>query len=126
MLFQTRFTSRSVFISVIAMTLSLSGCGTDKTNQAAAPRPVNAARIDAADSEPGQWMSHGRTYDEQRFSPLDKINTNNVKELQLAWFADLDSYRGQEATPIEVDGVIYISTAWSKVKAYRATTGEKL
>ena len=80
---------------------------------------LNAARLVAADSEPGQWMSHGRTYDEQRFSPLDRIRKDNVKELGLAWFADLDTNRGQEATPIVVDGVLYVSTAWSKVKAYR-------
>src|SRR5690606_30633640 len=77
---------------------------------------VDAARLTNADAEPGAWMSHGRTYSEQRFSPLDAINTVNVADLGLAWFADLDTNRGQEATPIVVDGVIYISTAWSKVK----------
>ncbi|MGB9465859.1 MAG: PQQ-dependent dehydrogenase, methanol/ethanol family, partial [Candidatus Acidiferrum sp.] len=46
--------------------------------------------------------------------------------LGLAWYLDLDVRRGQEATPIVVDGVMYISTAWSKVIALRATTGEKL
>jgi alcohol dehydrogenase (cytochrome c)/quinohemoprotein ethanol dehydrogenase len=71
-------------------------------------------------------MSHGRAYDEQRYSPLDQIKTDNVKDLGLAWFADLDTNRGQEATPIVVDGVLYVSTAWSKVKAYNAATGEKL
>jgi alcohol dehydrogenase (cytochrome c)/quinohemoprotein ethanol dehydrogenase len=71
-------------------------------------------------------MSHGRTYDEQRFSPLNQVTAANVGELGLAWFADLDTNRGQEATPLVVDGVLYVSTAWSKVKAYRAATGEKL
>src|SRR5690606_31282147 len=76
--------------------------------------------------EPGQWMSHGRTYSEQRFSPLDQINTENVSELGLAWYADLSTNRGQEATPIMVDGVIYVSEAWSKVNAYDAVTGRQL
>jgi quinohemoprotein ethanol dehydrogenase len=126
MMFQ-ELSPRRPFLIAVAMTLSLAGCGTGKTGDTPAPpRPVNAARLIAADSEPGQWMSHGRTYDEQRFSPLDKINAQNVKDLQLAWFADLDTYRGQEATPIVVDGVMYFSTAWSKVKAYRAASGEKL
>src|SRR5687768_18587527 len=71
-------------------------------------------------------MSTGRTYDEQRFSPLQQITTDNVARLGLAWFADLDTSRGQEATPIVVDGVIYIATAWSKVKAYDARTGKAL
>ncbi|MCC7463500.1 MAG: PQQ-dependent dehydrogenase, methanol/ethanol family [Gammaproteobacteria bacterium] len=90
------------------------------------PADVDGARIAAADREPGNWMSHGRTYDEQRFSPLDKINAANVKDLGLAWYADLDTNRGQEATPIVVDGALYVSTAWSMVKAYDAATGKLL
>ena len=90
------------------------------------PADVDGARIAAADKEPGNWMSHGRTYDEQRFSPLAKINADNVKDLGLAWYADLDTNRGQEATPIVVDGKLYVSTAWSMVKAYDAATGKPL
>ena len=72
----------------------------------------------------GEWRSYGRDYAEQRFSPLDAINAGNVSELGLAWFADLDTARGQEATPLVIDGRIFISTAWSKVKAYDAKTGD--
>ncbi len=54
------------------------------------------------------------------------INTGNVAELGLAWFADLDTARGQEATPLVIDGRIYISTAWSKVKAYDGASGQLL
>ena len=69
---------------------------------------MNAARITAADSEPGNWMSYGRTYDEQRFSPLQQINAQNVNQLHLAWHYDLDAaHRVQESTPIVVDGVMY-------------------
>ena len=50
---------------------------------------VDAARLIAADAEPGSWMSHGRTYSEQRFSPLDQIDTRNVKKLGLSWYHDL-------------------------------------
>lgn len=115
--------------ATLVLLVTLFGCTSKKEETTSTPAAVNAARLIAASNEAGeagQWMSHGRTYDEQRFSPLDKISTSNVKNLGLTWFADLDSNRGQEATPIVVDGVIYISTAWSKVKAYRATTGEKL
>lgn len=87
---------------------------------------VDAQRLINANAEPGQWMSTGRTYDEQRFSPLDQINTDTVSGLGLAWYADLDTSRGQEATPIVVDGAIYITTAWSMVKAYDAASGELL
>ncbi|MDX1702760.1 MAG: PQQ-dependent dehydrogenase, methanol/ethanol family, partial [Altererythrobacter ishigakiensis] len=70
--------------------------------------------------------TYGRTYDEQRFSPLDQINTANVGELGLAWFADMDTARGQEATPLVIDGKLYLTTAWSKVKAYNGVTGALL
>ena len=71
-------------------------------------------------------MSHGRTYSEQRFSPLKQINDQNVGQLALAWYVDLDTRRGQEATPIVVDGLMYFTTAWSKVYAVKAVSGEKL
>src|SRR5438874_872895 len=71
-------------------------------------------------------MSHGRTYSEQRFSPLKQIDDQNVGRLGLAWYVDLDVRRGQESTPIVVDGVMYFTTAWSKVFAVKAATGEKL
>jgi quinohemoprotein ethanol dehydrogenase len=90
------------------------------------PAQVDAARLTSADSQPGNWMSYGRTYSEQRFSPLDQINATNVKTLKLAWYYDLDTSRGQEATPLVVDGVMYVSTAWSIVKALDAKTGRLL
>ena len=90
------------------------------------PADVDGARIKAADSEPGNWMSVGRTYDEQRFSPLKQINTANVRGLGLAWSADLDTYRGVEASPLEVDGVLYNTSAWNITTAYDARNGKVL
>src|SRR5258706_1852405 len=87
---------------------------------------VDGARIINADQEPGNWMSHGRTYSEQRFSPLREINAGNVGGLKLAWYYDLDTNRGQEATPIVVDGMMYFTSAWSKVFAVNAATGALL
>jgi PQQ-dependent dehydrogenase (methanol/ethanol family) len=97
-----------------------------RSHQAVSPASVDESRLLHADDEPGNWMSHGRTYSEQRFSPLKQINDQNVGQLGLAWYVDLDIRRGQEATPIVVDGVMYFSTAWSKVFAVNAATGEKL
>jgi alcohol dehydrogenase (cytochrome c)/quinohemoprotein ethanol dehydrogenase len=85
---------------------------------------VDANRIAAPD--PANWPSYGRTYSEQRFSPLSRINADNAPRLGLAWYADLDSDRGQEATPLVIDGVLYVSTAWSIVKAFDAKTGALL
>jgi quinohemoprotein ethanol dehydrogenase len=87
---------------------------------------VTEARLLAADDNGDDWLSHGRTYAEQRFSPLDDINDQNVGELTLAWAVDLDTNRGQEATPVVVDGLMYLTTAWSKVMAVNAATGEVL
>jgi PQQ-dependent dehydrogenase (methanol/ethanol family) len=85
---------------------------------------VNAERLGNADSEPQNWLAHGRTWSEQRYSPLDQINESNVGELGLAWYLDLDTSRGQQASPIVVDGIMYTTSAWSKVQALDAKTGQ--
>ena len=87
---------------------------------------VTEARLLAAEDDPDNWLSHGRTYAEQRFSPLTDIDDENVAELTLAWAVELDTSRGQEATPVVVDGTMYITTAWSKVMAVDAASGEVL
>lgn len=92
---------------------------------AKAPAGVDEARMRAADRG-GEWLSPSRTYSEQRFSPLKRINGETIGKLGLAWYGDIDSERGQEATPIVVDGVLYVTTAWSMLKAYDAKTGAKL
>jgi quinohemoprotein ethanol dehydrogenase len=115
-----------VWCLVTVLSLALLGCNAPESPAPTRPAAVDAARLIAADSEPGQWLSHGRTYGEQRFSPLAEINRQTVGELGLTWFADLDTRRGQEATPLVADGVLYVSTAWSKVKAYDAATGQAL
>src|SRR5688572_19274875 len=99
---------------VVAVGLVLAACGDSKAKKTTRPTvaAVDAARLLAADETPGQWMSHGRTYNEQRYSPLKQINAQNISQLGLAWFADFDTNRGQESTPLVVDGVIYVTTAW--------------
>jgi PQQ-dependent dehydrogenase (methanol/ethanol family) len=90
------------------------------------PADVDQKRLLAATKEPGNWMTRGGTYYEWHYSPLDKINVSNVGRLKLAWYGDFDTNRGQQATPLMVDGVLYTSTAWSKVYAYNAATGKQL
>lgn len=85
---------------------------------------VNKQRIMAADQEPGNWLAHGRTYDEQRFSPLTEINDKNVSELGLAWYFNTETSRGLEASPIVVNGIMYSTGSWSIVFANDAKTGE--
>jgi alcohol dehydrogenase (cytochrome c)/quinohemoprotein ethanol dehydrogenase len=87
---------------------------------------INSGDLIAAGDDHANWITHGRTYSEQRFSPLDQINAETVGDLGLAWYADMDTARGQEATPLVIDGRMYLTTAWSKVKAFDAATGEPL
>jgi quinohemoprotein ethanol dehydrogenase len=126
------YASRFGVLSLVAL---LAACGSQSAPPAAsavkvsmtAQAAVDAARLIAADGEPGNWMSYGRTYDEQRFSPLRQINADNVEQLQLAWHYDLDAaHRVQETTPIVVDGVMYVTSAWSKVFALDPSTGKEL
>jgi quinohemoprotein ethanol dehydrogenase len=116
-------------LGVAALLALISGGCTQSrlhADQPAKRADVNDSRIVHADGEPGNWMTYGRTYDEQRFSPLQQINDRNVSQLGLAWYFDLDTRRGQEATPIVVDGVMYFTTAWSKVLALNAVSGQLL
>src|SRR5690606_21431229 len=90
------------------------------------PAWVDDARMRAAEAEGGQWMATGRTYGEQHFSPLDQINVGNVSQLGLAWFADINTTRGMEATPLAIDGVLYNVQPWNIVTAYDGKTGRVL
>jgi len=110
------------FCMALGAALALAAC--DRGPSSASDDGVTAAMI-AAPPE-GEWLSYGRDYAEQRFSPLNQVNLDTIGQLGLAWFADLDTARGQEGTPLVIDGRIYITTAWSKVKAYDAATGEPL
>ena len=103
--------------------LILSGCEELLTQE---KKGITQAMLVSADADDANWITHGRTYSEQRFSPLDQINAETVGDLGLAWFDDMDTARGQEATPLVMDGKLYLTTAWSKVRAYNAATGEKL
>ncbi len=82
---------------------------------------LSTAVGDAAD-----WTMYGRTYDEQRFSPLNQINEQNVSKLGLVWSRELGTTRGLEATPLVSNGVIYTTGEWSVAYALDAKTGEIL
>jgi PQQ-dependent dehydrogenase (methanol/ethanol family) len=134
---------RIPFKAIIVLSLLLAGCDSAEDGQsgsppagdnpkleatAVVPEPaaVDATRIIHADDEPQNWLSYGRTYSEQRFSPLDQINAENVGELGLAWYFDFPTDRGIESTPIVVDGVMYVTASWSRVFALNAETGALL
>ena len=89
-------------------------------------RGVDDAALRGADGDSANWITYGRTYSEQRFSPLKQIDEQSIGKLGLAWFYDLGTTRGIETTPLVKDGVLYVSSAWSVVYAFDAKTGKLL
>ena len=116
---------RALFVVTLVL-LALGGCTRTARQIVTGAKNVDSSRLLAADREPQNWLTHGRTYNEQRFSPFKQINDQNVGQLGLAWSYDLDTRRGQEGTPIVVDGVMYFTSAWSKVYARNAASGAAL
>lgn len=119
-----RWVRKSAFASVLALASFCVSAGV-------APPPPKAADVDdariIANAQTGkEWPSNALDYQGTRFSQLKKINTSNVEKLGLAWSYDLGSTRGVEATPIVVDGVMYVSAPWAIVHAIDARTGKRL
>src|SRR6266850_7180113 len=78
---------------------------------------VNLKRLRETDSEPGQWLANGRDLGGSYYSPLKQINAQNVSKLGFAWQFKTSTYRGMEATPLVIDGVLYVSGIWGAVYA---------
>jgi quinohemoprotein ethanol dehydrogenase len=124
-----------VRVGVVTLGLAFAcGC-TEEPPSASAARPagtlgavpVGAERLANADRDPNNWLTYGRTYSEQRFSPLTQINAQNVSQLKLAWHYNLPTDpRAHEATPLVVDGILYVTGSWSRVFALNAKTGDLL
>ena len=126
---------RKIIYFVIVLTFFLSSCSENSKEEKTSVEAytgstkiglINDERILSAESEPGNWLAHGRTYEENRFSPLTQINKENVSQLSLAWFKDMGTNRAQESTPIVVDGIMFLTSSWSKVFAIDAVSGETI
>ena len=103
------------------------GCQKAEGRQSAGrPAAITQERLLKGLDDPNQWPTYGGGYSEQRFSPLKAIDTTSVGKLGLAWFADYDTNLDQHGTPLYVDGVIYVSTAWNKLYAFDAKSGKQL
>jgi quinohemoprotein ethanol dehydrogenase len=118
--------------TLILATLLAAACGRQPAApQAAPPAPtviqgnVTAARLAAADAEPGEWFTPGRDGRGSYHSPLADINAGNVGQLGFAWEYQLGTRRGLEATPVVVDGVMYVSGNFGRVYAIDAATGRE-
>src|SRR5580704_14584419 len=72
---------------------------------------------------PNDWLMYNRTYDAQRFSPLQQINKSNVSQLKLAWSVTQGA-GSQEGIPLVHDGVMYVQAPGAVIQALDATTGQ--
>ena len=116
--------------------LAVLGCGAPSSDssddvRASAAQPVKRVDdqriVSSAEQEPQNWLSHGHTYKEQRFSLLTKISPKNISELGLAWSKPIGDFSMRmQGTPIVVDGVMYVTNGWSVVTALDAVSGEEL
>jgi quinohemoprotein ethanol dehydrogenase len=117
--------SRALGTSLLLSAL-VAGGALSHSAAAAQAADVSAKRLVKAASEPGQWMTYGGTYSEQRFSQLKQIDSGNVGSLGLAWYGDYETNQNQHGSPLFIDGVIYVSTARNVVQAFDAKTGKAL
>jgi quinohemoprotein ethanol dehydrogenase len=85
---------------------------------------IDGKAIQANAAKTENWLNYGLDYGDTRFSKLDQINDKNVKNLGLAWTYNLQSTRGVEATPLVVDGIMYVTSSWSVVHAIDVRTGK--
>lgn len=93
---------------------------------AASAQPVDDARLKAAGREAGQWLSHGRDYSNQRYSPLSGITAANVKHLVPRWIYQTGTAATFQTTPLVDGGTMYISAPGSHVMALDAATGKEI
>jgi len=88
--------------------------------------PVDDARLQAAGGDRSNWLSYGRDYANQRFSPLTQINRDSVMQLAPRWLYQAGTHATFQATPLVVDGVMFLSMPYNHVAAIDATTGREL
>ena len=122
----------TIIIGTIILAVSCSGnddtadTSVEEVTGSASIGLIDDERILQAENEPGNWLAHGRTYEERRFSPLKQINKETVSELGLVWSKDMGTNRALEATPIVVDGIMFFTSTWSRVYAVDALSGETI
>ena len=103
-----------------AMCLVFVACETERARRVV----DDEALADLAESE--DWLAFGRTYHEQRHSPLTQIDDRNVGSLGVAWYMDLPNDRTLYGTPLVVDGVMYFEGSYNVLRAVNAATGALL
>ena len=99
----------------------LTACATLALAQNPDFRPVTEEVL--ANPDPADWLMLNRTFDQQRYSPLDQINKSNVGQLRMAWSRGLPAGT-QESVPIVYRGVMYLFAPGAAIQAVDATNGD--
>ncbi len=84
---------------------------------------VTPERLENAAADPENWLTYSGTYMSQRYTALDEITRDNVDDLELKWVFQAQSLEAFEATPLVVDGIMYLTEAPNTVLALDASTG---
>lgn len=120
----------STAIILLLLSLAFMQCSQPEPGTEAHIKQVTEAIDDDylahADNTPENWVTYGKNYAEDRFSALKEINRDNVERLGLAWALNLETTRGIEATPLVIDGIMFLTGPWSKVFAVNARTGKMI
>jgi alcohol dehydrogenase (cytochrome c) len=119
-------------------TKSLAGAVTGALLIATALTPVRAAdmtmeRALNPQGEPQNWILHHGNYQGHRYSLLNQINTDNVKNLKPVFTVALSGFQSGgryafgdlEATPLVEDGIMYVPDGWGSVYAIDLTSGKR-
>jgi len=107
-------------LAVASLLLPAAAMGGEISNYS----PVTQERL--TNPEPANWMLYRRTYDGQGYSPLDKINASNVKNLVPVWTFSTGVNEGHEAPPIVNNGIMFVATPQAQVIALDAKSGEEI
>jgi quinohemoprotein ethanol dehydrogenase len=99
-------------------------CSTNQPVSQGGGDAIPRGRVEKAGA--GEWTLHGNDSNEQRYSTLKQVNVDTVRNLGLAWTADMPERSSWQGTPIMVGGVLYVTTPWSYLYAYEANTGKLL
>ena len=131
-------TTLAAILTSVLLVTSLSRAGQSlRQDSAKGPEPQSASVqsraaliVDDAsmsnEASGDNWLAYGRTYSEQRFSPLTQINDTNIGRLGPSGSSSCPSDRGLVSTPLVVNGVLYFVGSMNVVRAVDARTGKLL
>ena len=84
---------------------------------------VSSERLLRAADEPRNWLTYSGSYMSQRYTQLREVTPSNVKDLEQKWIFQAQSLQSFSATPLVVDGVMYVTQAPNDIVALDARTG---